>query len=212
MCGNLSYLFCFLFSHHFTCYSQRRWYEKLHSFQCGTAGGSPSFYVPAICLCHFTYICKCMTRRIPRSGGAHCRRPEPEVSEPQKELEYRYSVSEATYWKTFCLYAGTSGPDGVGSLGKSVPVLPEAFLGAQLARIHGHPYTLTACHYALSSMQDSLTFAPTVDIQPHSRFVATRNDYETLPLNCASYQVHTGQLQRVIEREVVRWVPSDGQN
>jgi len=47
-------------------------------------------------------------------------------------------------------------------------------------------------------MQDSLTFTPTVDIQ-HSRLVAMRNDYETLPLDCASYQVHTGQLQSAVE-------------
>jgi len=26
-----------------------------------------------------------------------------------------------------------------------------------------------------------------------------RNDYETLPLDCASYQVHTGQPQRAVE-------------
>jgi len=69
---------------------------------------------------------------------------------------------------------------------------------AQLARIHGHPSTSTAYDYALSSMQESLTFAPTLDIQ-HSRLVAMRNDYETLPLDCASYQVHTGHLQSAVE-------------
>ena len=69
---------------------------------------------------------------------------------------------------------------------------------AQLARVHSHPSTSTAYHYALSSMQDSLTFAPTVDIQ-HSRLVAMRNNYETLPLDCASYHVHTGQLQAAVE-------------
>jgi len=69
---------------------------------------------------------------------------------------------------------------------------------AQVARIHGHPSTSTAYGYALSSMQESLTFAPTVDIQ-HSRLVAMRNDYETLPLACASYQVHTGHLQSAVE-------------
>jgi len=68
----------------------------------------------------------------------------------------------------------------------------------QLARIHSHPSTSTAYHYALSFMQDSLTFSPTVDTQ-HSQLVAMRNDYETLPLNCASYQVHTGQLQNAIK-------------
>jgi len=69
---------------------------------------------------------------------------------------------------------------------------------AQIARTYGHPSTSTAYHYALSSMQDSLTFAPTVDIQ-HSRLVAMRNHYETLPLECASYQVCTGQLQSAVE-------------
>ena len=69
---------------------------------------------------------------------------------------------------------------------------------AQLARIHGHPSISTAYHYALSLVQDSLTFAPTVDIQ-HSRLVAMRNECETLPLDCASYQVDTGQLQTAIE-------------
>jgi len=69
---------------------------------------------------------------------------------------------------------------------------------ALVARMHGHPCTPTAYHYALSLMQDSLTFAPTVDIQ-HSRLVAMRNDYETLPLDYASYDVHTGQLHRAVE-------------
>ena len=69
---------------------------------------------------------------------------------------------------------------------------------AQLARIHSHPSTSTAYECSLSSMQDSLTFAPTVDIQ-HSRLVSMRRDYETLPLDYASYQVHTGQLQSAVE-------------
>jgi len=69
---------------------------------------------------------------------------------------------------------------------------------AQLARIYGHPSTSTAYDYALSSMKESLIFAPTVDTQ-HSRLVAMRNNYETLPLDCASYQVHTGHLQSAVE-------------
>jgi len=69
---------------------------------------------------------------------------------------------------------------------------------AQLARIYGHPSTSTAYDYALSSMQESLTITPTVDIQ-HSQLVAMRNFYETLPLDCASYQVHTGHLQSAVE-------------
>jgi len=80
--------------------------------------------------------------------------------------------------------------------------IPDRFMFScqwvQLARIHSHPSTSTAYHYALSLMQDSLTFAPTVDIQ-HSRLVSMRDNYETLPLDCASYQVHTGQLQKAVE-------------
>jgi len=69
---------------------------------------------------------------------------------------------------------------------------------ARRARIYDHPSTSTAYGYALSSMQESLTFTPTVDIQ-HSRLVAMRNNWETLPLDCASYQVHTGHLQSAVE-------------
>ena len=69
---------------------------------------------------------------------------------------------------------------------------------AQFARHRSHPCTSTAYHYALSSMQDSLTFAPTVDIQ-HPRLVELPNDYETLPLDYASYQIHTGQLLWAVE-------------
>ena len=47
-------------------------------------------------------------------------------------------------------------------------------------------------------MQDSLVFAPTLDIQ-HSRLVEMRESYEQLPVDYASYQVHTGQLQQAIE-------------
>jgi len=69
---------------------------------------------------------------------------------------------------------------------------------AQSAQTYDHPSTSTAYHHALSLMQDSLTFAPTVDIQ-HSRLVAMRDHYETLPFDCASYQVHIGQLQSAVE-------------
>ena len=69
---------------------------------------------------------------------------------------------------------------------------------AQLGRVHSHPSTSTAYHYALSSMQDSLTFAPTIDIQ-HFRLSAMRDYYETLPLDWASFQLHTGQPQSAVE-------------
>src|SRR6267142_1358164 len=69
---------------------------------------------------------------------------------------------------------------------------------ARSARTLGLPSTSTAYDCADSLMQDSLTFAPTVNIQ-HFRLVAMRESYETLPLESASYQVHAGQLQRATE-------------
>ena len=69
---------------------------------------------------------------------------------------------------------------------------------ARIARLAGHPSTSTAYDCAISLMQDCFTFAPTLDKQ-HSRLVAMRDDYETLPLDYASYHVSTGQLQRAIE-------------
>ena len=47
-------------------------------------------------------------------------------------------------------------------------------------------------------MQDTLTFAPTLDIQ-HSQLVTMRDSYENLPLDYASYCVSIGQLPRAIE-------------
>ena len=69
---------------------------------------------------------------------------------------------------------------------------------ARLARSYSDPCTSTAYHYALSLMRDSLTFTPTVEIQ-HSRLVSMRDNYENLPLDRASYQVHTGDLKSAVE-------------
>ncbi|KAF8496718.1 CHAT domain-containing protein [Russula emetica] len=79
---------------------------------------------------------------------------------------------------------------------------PDRFLvscdWASWARTSGHPSTLAAYDCAISLMQDTLTFAPTLDIQ-HSRLVAMRDRFEGLPLDYASYHVSMGQLQRAIE-------------
>ena len=79
---------------------------------------------------------------------------------------------------------------------------PDRFLlscdWARIARISGHASTPTAYDCAISLMQDTLTFAPTLDIQ-HSRLVAMRDRYENLPLDHASYHVSTGQLRQAIE-------------
>ncbi|KAH9980402.1 hypothetical protein BJV74DRAFT_798141 [Russula compacta] len=61
-----------------------------------------------------------------------------------------------------------------------------------------HPSTLTAYQTAISLMQQSLSFAPTLAIQ-HFRLVAMRDEYEKLPLDYASYLVQIGQLKQAIE-------------
>ena len=66
------------------------------------------------------------------------------------------------------------------------------------ARMNGHPSTPAAYDSAMSLMQDTLTFCPTLDIQ-HSQLVAIRDSYESLSLDYASYHVSTGQLPRAIE-------------
>ena len=67
-----------------------------------------------------------------------------------------------------------------------------------VARKSGHPSTLAAYDSAISLMQDTLTYAPTLDIQ-HSRLVAMRWYYETLPLDHASFHFSNGQLTRAVE-------------
>ena len=68
----------------------------------------------------------------------------------------------------------------------------------QAARPLGHPSTLTAYETAISLMQESLSFAPTLEIQ-HFRLVTMREQYEKLPLDYASYLVQIGQIMQAIE-------------
>ena len=69
---------------------------------------------------------------------------------------------------------------------------------ASFARHTQHPSTSTAYESAISLIQDSLAFAPTLEIQ-HFRLVSKRTDDETLPLDYASYQVELGQLEQAVE-------------
>ncbi|KAH9957209.1 CHAT domain-containing protein [Russula dissimulans] len=69
---------------------------------------------------------------------------------------------------------------------------------AQYARAHKHPSTSIAYEIAASLMQDTLTFAPTLEIQ-HSRLVSMRDEYEELPLNHASYLIGLGHNENAIE-------------
>ena len=77
---------------------------------------------------------------------------------------------------------------------------PISFLWASIAHRFRHPSALTAYDRAMSSMQASLTFAPTVDGQ-HSRLVLVRDILQTIPLDYASYHIDasTGHLEKAIE-------------
>ncbi|KAI9462854.1 CHAT domain-containing protein [Lactarius psammicola] len=67
-----------------------------------------------------------------------------------------------------------------------------------LARGIGHPTTLTAYKSAISLMQKSLSFAPTVSIQ-HAHLVSMGENCHNLPLDYASYQIHLGRFEEAIE-------------
>ena len=71
-------------------------------------------------------------------------------------------------------------------------------LWAKLARSIQHPTTLTAYNSAMSLIQKSLSFSPTVSVQ-HSRLVATGENCQTMPLNYASYQINVGQIEEAVE-------------
>ncbi|KAH9966299.1 hypothetical protein BJV74DRAFT_799543 [Russula compacta] len=75
---------------------------------------------------------------------------------------------------------------------------PTSCLWMLAARNSRHPSTLDAYENAISLMQESLSFAPTLEIQ-HFRLVAMRDQYEKLPLNYAFYLFQTGQLEQAIE-------------
>jgi CHAT domain-containing protein/tetratricopeptide (TPR) repeat protein len=71
-------------------------------------------------------------------------------------------------------------------------------LWAILARRADHPTTLAAYKSAMSLMQRSLSFAPTVSVK-HTRFVAMQSYCQTMPLDYASYQIHLRQFEEAVE-------------
>ena len=79
---------------------------------------------------------------------------------------------------------------------------PERFrLSCQwtiIARNISHSTTLTAYRFAMSLMQSSLSFAPTVSVQ-HSYLVAMGENCQTMPLDYASYQINLGQFEEAVE-------------
>ena len=75
---------------------------------------------------------------------------------------------------------------------------PISCAWASTARRFGHPSAATTYEHAMSWMQVSLKFAPTLDKQ-HCRLVATSNKFQTIPLDYASYHIDSGHLGEAIE-------------
>ncbi|KAH9059484.1 hypothetical protein EDB87DRAFT_1822603 [Lactarius vividus] len=69
---------------------------------------------------------------------------------------------------------------------------------AILARSIGHPTTLTAYKTAMSLMEKSLSFTPTVSIQ-HARLVAMGILCQTISLDYASFQIELGRFEGAVE-------------
>ena len=84
------------------------------------------------------------------------------------------------------------------SLAGSHHQYPFSCAWASTARRFGHPSASTAYEHTMSWMQASLKFSPTLDKQ-HSRLVATRSKFQTIPLDYASYHIDTGHLEQAIE-------------
>ena len=76
---------------------------------------------------------------------------------------------------------------------------PLSSTWATFARHFGHPSALTAYDRAMSSMEDTLTFSPTLDTQ-HFRLAAQLlTQSKALPFDYTSYLIHTGRLKQAIE-------------
>ena len=69
---------------------------------------------------------------------------------------------------------------------------------ASIARRFGHPSTSAAYDWAMSLMQKTLTFAPTLDVQ-HSRLVEMSTCTTGLPLDYTSYLIRSGRLKEAVE-------------
>ena len=84
---------------------------------------------------------------------------------------------------------------GHGSVPRQFRILSQ---WAGNARTWRHPSVSTAYDRAMSLMQASLTFAPTLETQ-HSRLAAIDDNFKALPLDYASYQIHIGRLDLAVE-------------
>ncbi len=69
---------------------------------------------------------------------------------------------------------------------------------ARLARSIGHSSTLAAYKNAMTLIQKSLSFSPTVSIQ-HTRLVAMGKYCQVMPLNYASFLIGLGRFEEAVE-------------
>ena len=69
---------------------------------------------------------------------------------------------------------------------------------AALARSTGHSTTLTAYKTAMSLIKKSFPFSPTVSTQ-HTRLVTMGEDYQTMPLDYASHEIHKWRFEEAVE-------------
>jgi CHAT domain-containing protein len=69
---------------------------------------------------------------------------------------------------------------------------------AYLARMICHPTTLAAYKTAISLMQKSLSFAPTVSVQ-HTQLAALDPSYQTMPLDYASFHLDFYRFEEAVE-------------
>jgi tetratricopeptide (TPR) repeat protein len=69
---------------------------------------------------------------------------------------------------------------------------------AIIARGISHPTTLAAYKTAMSLMERSLSFAPTVSTQ-HTRLISMGEKCQTMPLDYASYQIRLGRFEEAVE-------------
>ena len=67
-----------------------------------------------------------------------------------------------------------------------------------MARSIGHPTALAAYKTAMSLMQKSLSFAPTVSVQ-HANYVALDWTCQTMPLDYASLHIVSGKFEEAVE-------------
>jgi CHAT domain-containing protein len=102
-------------------------------------------------------------------------------------LHHNKDLDEAVHFLRMDIDKSTVPPDK----------LEHSCIWATLARSTGHPSISAAYETAMSSMQDSLVFSPTLHTQ-HAHLVSIESANK-MPLEYVSYLVQTGRLEHAIE-------------